>query len=52
MIRLFRFIFFGDGHKHKWETIHVVALVSVEGDIPMRRKYYLQCEVCGNIKTT
>jgi len=58
MIRLLRFIIFGDGHKHKWITEDASKINYYSGSerhkrpedmLPRRStmRYIYRCEVCG-----
>lgn len=49
MIRLLKFLFTGDWHLHKWETIETRR---VRGDdrYVSHTRYYCRCEHCGTIK--
>ena len=51
MIRLFRWLFFGDAHVHKWETVDERRMVEFRGETrtPYGTKYVCRCEVCGKI---
>ena len=49
MIRLFRWLFFGDAHMHKWKTIDERRMVESIGALPIGTKYVCRCEVCGKI---
>lgn len=54
MIRLFRWLIWGDGHKHNWVVIRKGdrTLLDERSMKPLPNGYYydLQCDVCGNIK--
>ena len=51
MMRLFRWLFTGDGHAHKWKQIHKVDVYDSASDaMPCCAKYIMQCEICGDIK--
>ena len=50
-MRLFRWLFTGDGHAHKWKQIHKVNVFeNINDKLPYASKYILQCEICGDIK--
>ena len=49
MIRLFRWLFWGDGHAHRWETIETMDLTDRATGLKGTR-FHLKCTVCGNIK--
>lgn len=48
MLRLLRWIFTGDGHRHEWVIVKQV-MVEVQGGSRYDR-YILQCRRCGNMK--
>jgi len=50
MIRLLRWIIYGEAHIHIWETIKEVNTADVDDAITGTR-YYCQCTVCGTHKT-
>jgi len=50
MIRIIRFLITGDWHLHKWETIKQVPARDELGH--SYTKHYLQCQVCGKVKST
>lgn len=35
---------------HKWKLIDTVNIVDPDDGYGVGKKFYLQCEVCGNIK--
>ena len=47
MLRLIRFLIFGDGHLHQWEAIRETSLVERYGDVPHGMAVYCRCKVCG-----
>lgn len=49
MVRLFRWLFFGDAHMHKWVCVNSVNN-NVESGIPNEIIRELECSVCGNRK--
>jgi len=53
MYRILKFLFTGNWHicEHKWKIIEITNLVDVMDRVKGTR-YYLQCEMCGNIKHT
>ena len=54
MLRLLKWLIYGDAHLHKWETIKEEAYVReylithAEHHIT---RYTLRCSICGEIKT-
>lgn len=50
MWRLLVWLFTGDGHLHHWVVIKEIQ-VSKPSEQSRFTRYYLQCSVCGNIKT-
>lgn len=54
MIRLLRFLIWGDAHMHKWVPFGKVTEVYEFSDpssgIPDARKQSFQCEICGKIR--
>lgn len=52
MIRLFKFLFTGDWHLHKWKILETRRLFDQEDGAIMAHgtRYYCQCEYCGIIK--
>lgn len=52
MLRLLRFLVFGDGHLHKWEPYgEVTHIVESEQDkIPYKNVQAFKCETCGKIR--
>jgi hypothetical protein len=51
MIRLLRWLIWGDGHAHHWKIIREGKVWASETDTLAVGNYYnLQCEHCGNIK--
>lgn len=58
MIRLIRWLIWGDTHVHKWEIIERHPIVITKRDLldgdekSYKGIFYLQkCSVCGNLKT-
>lgn len=49
MLRLLKFLFFGDAHMHKWETVRTVDVAAICGTVT-GRDYECKCEICGKIK--
>jgi hypothetical protein len=49
MIRLFRWLVFGDGHAHKWKRVDEFRMVESIGKPPYGTKYVCECEMCGKI---
>jgi len=49
MIRLLKWLFWGDAHLHKWKIIKQEELINKQKTNQWTR-YTLQCEHCGNIK--
>jgi len=49
MIRLLRWLIYGDAHTHVWKTIKEVELVD-EKDNQIGTRYYCECSVCGTHK--
>ncbi len=55
MLRLLRFLIFGDWHMHRWETIREVDIYDCgtynnPNSIPIANKYECRCAICGKIK--
>lgn len=54
MMRLLRFLIWGDAHQHKWASYGQVTCVYGEKDdkdgTPRRRQQSFQCETCGKIR--
>lgn len=48
VIRLFRWLFFGDGHKHEWETMKTANLM--QDGICVGQRYFQRCTKCGKMK--
>tara|TARA_R110002096_G_scaffold165486_1_gene334092 strand:- start:467 stop:628 length:162 start_codon:yes stop_codon:yes gene_type:complete len=48
MIRLFRFLFFGDAHVHKWACVEKQN--RSRGEKLVAIDYILKCEICGKMK--
>lgn len=47
MLKLLQLLLYG--HQHKWKIIKQVGM-GYDEKIITRQRFYLQCEVCGNIK--
>lgn len=50
MLRLIRFLIFGDAHIHKWETLKEIDIIGEDSSIPIAKKYVCRCTICGKIK--
>jgi len=50
MIRLIKWLFFGDAHLHKWKIIDSEKMVRVDDNTMIGIKHTLQCEGCGDLK--
>ena len=50
MWRLLAWVFTGDGHIHHWVTVKEIQ-VTRDYERGRYTRYYLQCSVCGNMKT-
>ena len=55
MLRLFRFLIWGDAHMHKWKPYGDVTKVfddveGVERGMPDHRRQSFQCEICGEVR--
>jgi len=50
MLRILRFLFTGDWHLHKWETIKENQVINDSGDGYKGAMYTMRCTECGNIK--
>lgn len=48
MLRLFKFIFTGDFHCHKWQQLDEYYILNQYGN-KVGVKYNVQCEHCGKI---
>lgn len=54
MLRLLKFLIFGDAHLHEWEVIgeDVITYTYNENNSSVDKKMFrLQCKKCGNVKT-
>jgi len=49
MIRLLKFLIFGDAHLHKWVSVEKLHKTTKGGDV-VAVYYICKCEVCGSIK--
>lgn len=49
MLRILRFIFTGDGHKHEWEWVNTKRVTDEDGFILYYRIVH-KCNVCGNYR--
>jgi hypothetical protein len=54
MLRLLKFLIFGDAHLHEYKIIkEETKEYTFNSGMAIDRRYYiLQCKKCGNIKTT
>ena len=54
MLRLLRFLWTGSWHEHKWKQVDStnVFVKEIDTDRPNYIILTLQCETCGEIKTT
>ncbi len=52
MLRLFKWLWTGDSHLHKWEIIERNNVFQSGSDktLPVAIDFVMQCEVCGDIK--
>jgi len=51
MIRLIRWLIFGEAHIHKWTTIENIDVYnSSSSTLPTASKYVCRCDTCGKIK--
>ena len=49
MIRLFRYLLFGDIHIHKWACVEKLNKTNSSGNVVA--VYYInKCEICGKMK--
>ena len=49
MVRLFRWLVFGDGHLHRWAEVKSGGIVSASG-ARVGTFYDCRCEICGCFK--
>ena len=52
MIRLLRFLIFGDIHSHKWKFKERLKQVEYSTNVIKAYIYIYECEHCGNLKET
>ncbi len=50
MLRLIRFLIFGDAHLHEWEIIEQRDILSRYTLNIIGRSYILKCKHCGDLK--
>jgi hypothetical protein len=50
MIRLIRWLIFGEAHIHKWTTIENIDVYRPGTTLPTASKYVCRCDTCGKIK--
>lgn len=50
MMRLLRFLLFGDSHLHQWETIEKCNIVDRYSGRVMNHDYECRCKVCGRYR--
>lgn len=48
MLRLLRWLLWGDGHLHKWKILTAADMFRDGSRIGTN--YHMQCVVCGNLK--
>ena len=51
MIRLFRWLLFGDGHAHRWKIIDSEKVSRSSDGTVKGIRHTLQCKVCGKLDT-
>jgi len=50
MLRILRFMFTGDWHICKWETVRTSDIYNEGESRPYARDYECKCDICGKIK--